>query len=54
MEPRCQGGEGRLHALDEVREIALGIGNKDLGIVSVLGHMSVRRVQTEVVGKNGE
>ena len=44
MEPRCQGGEGRLHALDEVRKIALGIGNKDLGIVSVLVHMSVRRV----------
>ena len=27
-------------------------GYKDLGVISILGHMSVRRVQAEVVGED--
>ena len=30
------------------------VGHKDLGIVSVLDHMGVRRVQAEVIGEYGE
>ena len=40
--------------MDQVRKVAFDIGHKDLGVVSVLGHMRVRRVQTEVVGEDSE
>ena len=40
--------------MDEVRKVVFDVGYEDLGIVSVLGHMSVRCVQAEVVGEDGE
>ena len=54
MEPRGKRGQGGLHALDQVRKVVPDVGYEDLGVVSVLGHMSVRRVQAEVVGEDGE
>ena len=54
MEPRGKRGQGGLHALDEVRKVVFDVGYEDLGVVRVLGHMSVRRVQAEVVGEDGE
>ena len=54
MEPRGKRGQGALHALDEVRKVVFDVGYEDLGVVSVLGHMSVRCVQAEVVGEDGE
>ena len=54
MEPRGKRGQGGLHALDEVRKVEFDVGYEDLGVVSVLGHMSVRCVQAEVVGEDGE
>ena len=44
MEPRGKRSQGGLHALDEVRKVKFDVGYEDLGVVSVLGHMSVRSV----------
>ena len=41
MEPRGKRGQGGLHALDQVRKVVFDVGYEDLGVVSVLGHMSV-------------
>ena len=51
MEPRRKGGEGVFHAMDEGWDVLFDIGHEDLGIVSVMDHMSVRGVQAEVIGK---
>ena len=40
--------------MDEGWDVLLHVGYKDLGIISVLDHMSVRGVQAEVIGKNCE
>ena len=54
MEPCGKRGQGGLHALDELRKVVFDVGYEDLGVVSVLGHMSVRCVQAEVVGEDSE
>ena len=54
MEPRGKRCQGGLHALDEARKVVFDVGYEDLDVVSVLGHMSVRCVQAEVVGEDGE